>query len=303
MEARHQVIALAGVMLILVACEAQNAPPETHPQWVIHSKVVFKESDLTTAREALPLGAFRLTFPYVAGDLYGSPTIGDLMHLNLNPDYTFEIDLNRTQADLLKSLQPTEFSYDYLKIDPPEARIARLTPLALQADGIEQVATTDWVDTRSNERLMLVYVDRPARITGALTRNGRTTRYNIRISKAGYVWIGCVETEDEEQMFTEVERPENVILALTPRQTSGELPRSLPGHDSAHADSAHADSAHADSAHADSASSSAASSASTPQTTSDLRGLDALSSSADLRGVDSPRRAASRARTAALPDR
>jgi hypothetical protein len=223
MEAKRQIIALTAVLLVLVACEAQNTPPENHPQWVIHSKVVFKEADLTTAREPLPQSAFRLTFPYVAGDLYGSPNVGDFIHPVLKADYTFEIDLNRTQADLLRSLEPTDFSVDYLKIDPSDARIARLTPLALQADGIEQVATTDWVDTRSNERLMLVYVDRPARITGALTRNGHTIRYNIRASKAGYIWITGIQTEDDELMFTEVERPENVILALTPPHPSGDL--------------------------------------------------------------------------------
>jgi hypothetical protein len=281
MEGRRQIIALAGVLLILVACEAQNPPPENHPQWVIHSKVVFREADLTTPREALPQSAFRLTFPYVAGDLYGSPNIGDLIHPVLNSDYTFEIDLNRTQSDLVRSLQPTEFSVDYLKIDPPDARIARLTPLALQADGIEQVATSDWVDTRSNERLMLVYADRPARITGAVTRNGHTVRYNVRIAEAGYVWIGWVETEDEELMFREVDRPENIILALTPPQVANQVQHvqgdSLPAARSTLSDTA---------------------SASATVSSTDAHSLDGV---ADLRGVDRPRRSA-RAR-GELPDR
>lgn len=266
-------IALAGVLLILVACEAQNPPPENHPQWVIHSRVEFLTSDLSSPRPPLPLSAFRLTFPYVAGDLYGSPTIGDFIHPVLKPDYSFKIDLNRTQEDLLRSLQPTDFTLDYMKIDPPDARIARLTPQALQADGIEQVATTDWVDKASKERLMLVYVDRPARITGAMTRNGHTVLYNIRMSKAGYVWIGCVRTEDNELMFREVPPPENLILALTPKSTSQAEPAVIP-------DLA---------PHPQTASSSATSSATGSQSSAEVNGI-ALSSSEDLRGLDRVRR-------------
>jgi hypothetical protein len=295
MEAKRQIIALTGVLLILVACEAQNTPPENHPQWVIHSKVVFKEADFITAREPLPQSAFRLTFPYVAGDLYGAPNVGDFIHPVLKPDYTFEIDLNRTQADLLRSLGPTDFSVEYLKIDPPDARIARLTPLALQADGIEQVATSDWVDTRSNGRLMLVYVDKPARITGALTRNGHTVRYNIRASKAGYIWIGSIETEDNELMFTEVERPENVILALTPPQLDGELQH--PGnHNRPWEIPAAINDAMSTSGAAQASSVGGLSTSSTASSTS-----SPVSSAADLRSVDRTRRDA-RARTD-LPDR
>ena len=133
----------------------------------------------------------------------------------INSDLSFDIDFSRVQPDLNRSLQPTEFSLDYLKIEPPNARLARLAPLALQPDGIEQVAVTDWIDAATNERLMLVYVDRPARITGALVRDGYTIRYNVRASAAGYIWIARRKTEGGEQMYTEVEKPERVILALT----------------------------------------------------------------------------------------
>jgi hypothetical protein len=280
---RH-LVTLASALLILTACEPPAPPVESHPEWVIHSKVAFVGTDLVTPREPLPLAAFRLTFPYVSGDLYGSPTIGDFIHPKINADYTFEIDLNRTQADLLRSLQPTEFNEEYLRIDPPEARIARLTPQALEADGIDQVAAADWVDTRSNQRLMLVYVDRPARITGSLTRNGHSTHYNIRVAKAGYIWIGSVLNQDDERMYREVERPEHVILALAPKvDDSIRLPPpEIPPADSTATGPG------------------AAAPGAAPKETAGPQ--QASSTSAlDLRGSDSPRRAASRER--GVPER
>lgn len=204
------VIAAAG---LLAACG--RSEPESHHGWVLHSQVRFYAADLQVARDPLPRNAFRLFFPYIAGDLYGPATTGDFIHPVINPDLSFDIDFSRVQQDLTRSLQPTEFSLDYLKIDPPDARLARLAPLALQPDGIEQVAATDWIDAATNERLLLVYVDRPARITGALVRDGYTIRYNVRASGAGYIWIARRKTEDGEQMYTEVEKPERVILALT----------------------------------------------------------------------------------------
>jgi hypothetical protein len=205
-------IAAAGT---LAGCGQSVSEPQ-HPGWVLHSRVQFFASDLQVAQDPLPRSSFRLFFPYISGDLYGAATTGDFIRPTLNPDLTFEIDFGRGQQDLTRSLEPTEFSLEYLKIDPPDARIARLAPLALQPDGIEQVATTDWIDAKTHERLMLVYFDRPARITGVLVREDYTIRYNIRATQAGYLWIARRQTDDGEQMYTEVANPQSVILALTP---------------------------------------------------------------------------------------
>jgi hypothetical protein len=210
----------------LAGCGQSESEP--HQGWVLHSRIQFFSPDLQLERDPLPRSAFRLFFPYIAGDLYGPATTGDFIRPVISADYTFEIDFGRVQQDLQRSLQPTEFSLDYLKIDPPEARIARLAPLALQPDGIEQVATIDWIDAGTHERLMLVYVDRPARITGALVRDDYTIRYNVRAPAAGYIWIARRQTDDGEQMYTEVAKPESVVLALTPPPLPAPTPPSGP---------------------------------------------------------------------------
>ncbi len=206
-------------MSLLGGC-SQDEPPPKPPSWVLHSRIQFFSPDLQVAQDPPPRNTFRLYFRYIAGDLYGPATTGDLIRPTINPDLTFDIDFGRVQPDLTRSLQPTEFSDDYLKIDPPAARIARLAPVALQPDGIEQVANTEWIDASTHERLMLVYVDRSARITGALVRNDYTIRYNIRATAPGYIWIARRQTDDGEQMYTEVRQPQSVVLALTPQMTT-----------------------------------------------------------------------------------
>ena len=210
---------------VLAGCG--QSEPESHHGWVLHSQIKFLSPDLAAARDPLPRSAFRLFFPYIAGDLYGPATTGDFIHPTLNADLTFDIDFSRVQQDLNRSLQPTEFSLDYLRIDPPDARIARLAPLALQPDGIEQVAVTDWINGETQERLMLVYVDRPSRITGALVRDDYTIRYNVRAAAPGYIWIARRRTDDGEQMYTEVEKPKSVVLALTPPEPPPSAPQKV----------------------------------------------------------------------------
>lgn len=224
---RFLLVVIAAVAAsALTGCGQSESEPPQHG-WVLHSRIEFFSPDLQVSRDPLPRNSFRLFFPFIAGDLYGPATTGDFIHPVINPDYTFQIDFGRVQSDLTRSLQPTEFSLDYLRIDPPDARIARLAPLALQPDGIEQVATTDWIDASTHERLMLIYADRPARITGVLVRDDYTIRYNVRANAPGYFWIARRKTDDGEQMYTEVPQPQSVVLALTP-PTTAPVPAPVP---------------------------------------------------------------------------
>lgn len=217
------------MVLALTACGSNSPPPAQHPDWVIHSQIRFLSSDLRTPGEPLRLDSFRLSFSYIAGDLYGSPTTGDLAQPVIHPDLRFDLDLNSSHADLLRSLEPTDLSLGYLKIEPADARIARLAPQALQREGIEQIATVDWVDMRSSERLMLIYFDRPARITGALSRNGHTVRYNIRANAPGYFWVGQHDTDTGARVYTEVDKPDELVLAITPREAVTAAPAAATG--------------------------------------------------------------------------
>jgi hypothetical protein len=202
--------------LALAGCG--RSQPE-RPEWIIRSKLVFMTDDLTRERAPLAPGQFRLLFPYIAGDLYGPPTTGDFIHPSLAPDYGFEIDLNRTQGALLASLEPTDFRLSYLHLDPPEARVARLAPLMLQADGIEEIGQLEWFDPDSRRELLLLYLDRPAEITGRTMAGGRPLRYAIRTSAAGYVWVAR-QSAGDEAVYTVIPRPARLLLAVKPPAAS-----------------------------------------------------------------------------------
>jgi hypothetical protein len=205
---------LGPMVLVLAACGQAKDEPEPRADWVIRSRIAFLAEDLRTEVPALPGEIFRLWFPYVSGDLHGSPTTGDIHEPTVRPDLTVEIDLNRSHDGLLKSLEKTQFSVSWLQIAPAEARIARLSPLVMEADGIEQVATADFIDADSRQRLMLLYIDRPARITGS--NAAATVRYDVQALEAGYVWVAQPARGEAQAVFRSVDRPQNVLLAVTP---------------------------------------------------------------------------------------
>lgn len=193
----------ALLVLVLAALSACHpSPPPPHADWIIHSQLVFLSADLKTERTPLDRAGFRLFFPYIAGDIYGSPTTGDFINPTLEPDYHFTIDLNRSHQALLASLQPTDFSVAYLHIEPADARVARLAPMVLQADGIDPVGRTEWLDGDTRRTVMLLYFDRPARISGG--------KFAIRAAAAGYVWVGL-----DGDVYTVVPTPARLLLAVT----------------------------------------------------------------------------------------
>ncbi len=198
-----------AVLLSALALLAGCSPAPPHPGWVI---------PFTLEVQGPPApGGYRLLFPYIAGDLYGTVNTGDFVHPVRGPAGALVLDLNRTAGDLRRELVSTHFSLAFLSITPPEARIARLAPLALERGGIDPVGRAEWLDAGSGRPLMLVYFDRPARITGVLTRHGETLRYDIAARRAGYVWVGEWAPAPHERLFSAVPSPARVILRIRMR--------------------------------------------------------------------------------------
>lgn len=204
--------AAALVLIALLAALSGCSRRPHHADWVIHSSL-----DVIGPP---PAGGYRLVFPYIVGDFYGAPNTGGFVAPVSRTPGSFVLDLNRTQEALERELGPTDFSLRFLEIVPHDARIARLAPAALQRDGIDPVGTVEWLDAQSRMPLMLVYIDRPARIAGSLTRDGETIRYEVRAPKPGYFWIGGVQSGPHETLYTVVPSPRHLILTITTKRQS-----------------------------------------------------------------------------------
>jgi hypothetical protein len=200
-------------ILCLAACAAPEepvAPPRE--DWVLESHVAFLNADGKTPRAA-PAQSLRLWVPYVVGDIYGAPNAGELAPVTFKPDLSFVLDLNKSHENLAKALIPTDFSQKWMIIEPAAARIARLSPFVLPADGIAPVGVSEWLDADTGTKLMLVYLDRPARIRGEIVHEGRNLRFDITATEAGYLWI---QQPEGSGVYRKATWPGRVILAVMP---------------------------------------------------------------------------------------
>jgi hypothetical protein len=209
----HRGALLLTSWLLLAGCgPGQPAPAPVRADWVLESHVAFYEADGKTARPA-PKENLRLWVPYVVGDLYGAPNAGELLPVQLKPDLSFALDLNKSHDKLEVNLVPTEFSQKWMTIEPTDARVARLSPFVLPVDGIVPVGRSEWLDTDTGDKLMLVYIDRPARIRGEIVYEGRSLRFDIESKEAGYLWIRQPEGSGEYRVAP---WPGRVLLAVMP---------------------------------------------------------------------------------------
>jgi hypothetical protein len=201
------------LIALLAACGGrEDAAAAPRAEWLVQSQIRFLEADGKTARAA-PDEPLRLWMPFVVGDIYGAPNAGELVPVALQADLSFSMDLRRAHGKLEKALLPTAFSQKWMAIEPTAARIARLSPFVMPADGIVPLGTTEWLDAETGSRLMLLFVDRPARVRGEIVYDKRSLRFDIEAAQAGFLWIHQPEGSGE---FRAAPPPARLVLAVMP---------------------------------------------------------------------------------------
>jgi hypothetical protein len=83
----------------------------------------------------------------------------------------------------------------------------------MPTEGIAPIGRCEWLDADSGARLLLIYVDRPARIRGEIVYEGRNLNFDIDAKQAGYLWVTQPEESGE---YRAVPRPKNLVLAVMP---------------------------------------------------------------------------------------
>ncbi len=205
-----------AILLLSVALGSCGAPKDDasaqRAELIIHSHVTFVAEDGKTLRAA-PQESLRLWMPYVVGDFYGAPNAGEIVPVELRPDMSFSINLNAAVPLIKKALIPTAFSQQWMAIEPAVARVARLSPFVLPADGIVPVGVCEWLDPDTGAKLMLIYVDRPARVRGDIVYEGRNLQFDIEAKEAGFLWV---HQPAGSGIFRTAPRPAKVVLAVMP---------------------------------------------------------------------------------------
>lgn len=157
----------------------------------IHGKVVYAdEKDHMLLPDYHPHDVL-LAFPYIPGEIAGSITTKPLLVMRVRGDLAFHIDLNKIKKQMAAGAATLRDGPGArgLVVKPAQTRFARLATFALSPKRPRSLGGGAFMDPVSRNLLILVYVDRPCRITGRQRAPGMVADYDVHFKSAGFHWL------------------------------------------------------------------------------------------------------------------
>lgn len=209
-------IAVLAFASTLVACSSGHDSTELGPEWKLRTRVEFVESDFKTARAALDPETFYLAFPFIGGDLYGAPTTDDFVRVKVDSDYSFLLDLTKSERFARRAARPAGIGEGRIHGAPTTMGLARVATFTMDSETDQRAGFTAWSDATSDGNIVLAYLDGPGRIVGAFTEDGHEFRFNISVEKEGYAWLRRREIAENVSEMVVSEWPRNLVLRVAP---------------------------------------------------------------------------------------
>lgn len=179
----------------------------------------FAESGKALENESQPkrIGVHAAPIP---GNIFGPPVFPAIVSAYAHIGEPSVLDLASAESKLEKIATPlTDVGISAgLRIDPPEARLARLGIFAADADTGNGVPGYTSLIGPSKEIYSIVYFDRPCVLTGVAHSEGKSVTYNVRILGSGIHILAM--TQDSPATFTvsQGEPPNLITLSIVPNK-------------------------------------------------------------------------------------
>jgi hypothetical protein len=144
-----------------------------------------------------------LAFPMVGGAIFGVPGDTAIFVSELDQSLHLYVDLTESKDMIDRTILPLsdEWQQSGLNIEPQDARIGRLGTFAYSLEDGQQIGAGGFIDTTTRRNLILLYVDRPCRLTGELSMDNRTYRHELEFAEKGFHWIVVEETSRSSRIL------------------------------------------------------------------------------------------------------
>lgn len=156
-----------------------------------------------------------LVFPYIPGRMYGQPSGSPLFVKHLKGKLDFQLDLRGKYKEIAAFARPMQLQRQGLQIQPRETRMARMGTFAFDPRTLDMIGDGSFIDRRSREYLIMVYVDQPCQITGKVEMNGKVYDHNIQLMEAGFHWIKFQRQGKKGFLLREFSPPDGVNFTVT----------------------------------------------------------------------------------------
>jgi hypothetical protein len=154
----------------------------------------------------------------VPGGIFGAPNYPPPIAKDLGKATTVPIHLTalRDALDTQAATIAAAAAKAGWKIEPADTRFARLATTIVTADKARGPFWVGFVDSASKNKLLLVFFDRPCRLTGtvAIHENGTTTyTVDVSIEKPGLNWL-AITSSGSDRRLTNAELPSRLIFLV-----------------------------------------------------------------------------------------
>lgn len=130
-----------------------------------------------------------LFFPAISGQIFGDPTDYLISQVSVTDNDQFVLQLPRNLDS-----QTQIFTDTSLNVVPSSASILRVATYHLYPSYNDELGGGGFINSKTEEPLILMYFSEPVQITGSFLDQGETFSHNIKVEHAGWHWIQVSET-------------------------------------------------------------------------------------------------------------
>lgn len=214
----HRLLVVALVALVALGTSAGAPAQVTEGQSPRILRVDVKHVD----ENNLPLSSSQgpdtiaIVLALVPGELFGAPAGRPIAVQQLSDSRQFELDLNLLGERVEGETAPLtdNAARSGLVIAPEATRIARVATFAANPVTRRTIGYTGFTDSVSREPLLLVYFDRPCRVSGVVRWMGEEYFHDVTIAHRGFHWLRISETSRGRFSIQNTPGTENIFLAI-----------------------------------------------------------------------------------------
>ncbi len=156
----------------------------------------------------------------IAGNLYGKVNSPVLVQYLLTVGEPSTLDLATMKPTIERLAVPLTDSAtrDGLVVIPRETRLARLSTVVAHPNTEKGVGAASFRGSPPSETLVIVYFDRPCKVSGSVRGPTATVSYDVTIEKRGVYMLRIVRDSPEAARVTMAARPVQLVLGVVPRR-------------------------------------------------------------------------------------
>lgn len=210
---------LAGLLLVLLlsGCAMTGGVPDAERGLTeLRAGVEYTDDDNQAIDARFQPGRLALVFPYIPGQIFGSPGSELLFTALLTPQASLQLDLTRALSALDRgaiTLQAGENTAG-MSIRPAGTRLARIGTFPFDARTREPLGEGGFIDARTREHMILMYFDRPCALSGTLEVDGESYLHDITIPAAGFHFLRVRQLDQLRYRLERADATASVVFSI-----------------------------------------------------------------------------------------